>query len=267
MTVPPSHPRGLRETQEWLSRCILDEARLTAAPVDAVLAPPPSGDLAARLHAYADGYPARIHEALEETYPAVLHLIGHQTALELTRRYLAAHPPHSFNLNRAGDELVDFLRADVLTRSFPFLPDLALFELQMTQAFHAEQMPPLDPATLAELDEEAWGSAVLCFQPAVAVISSPWPLRELHATHETPLDEIDIDLRDRPDHVLIRRDGLAVHCDSLDLVEAPALAALVRGERLGAVMERLAASEHDPSAISTWFARWMQLGLITAVER
>lgn len=267
MNAPHSHPRGLRETQEWLSRCILDEARLTAAAADAVLTSPPSGDLAARLHAYADGYPARIHEALGETFPAVLHLIGHQAAMEMTRRYLAACPPRTFNLNHAGDALVAFLRADVLTSRFPFLPDLALFELQMIRAFHAEQMPVLDPATLAGLDQEAWAAAILRFQPAVAVISSPWPVRDLHAARETPLDEIDIDLRDRPDHVLIRREGLAVHCDGLDVAEAQALAALVRGESLAAVLEQLADSAHDSSAISTWFARWMQLGLIIAVER
>ena len=217
------------------------------------------------MHAYADGYPARIREALAEAFPAVMHLIGPQPATALTARYIAAHPPQSFNLNHAGNALIDFLRSDELTASFPFLPDLAELESRMIGAFHAEELAPLDAALLAEWDDEMWSAARLRFQPAVAVVTSPWPVRDLHAARETPLDEIDIELRDRPNHVLVRRHGLAVHCDPIDPVEAGALAALLRGETLGDVMQQLADGENDADAVGAWFGRWMQLGLIVGV--
>jgi hypothetical protein len=265
MTAPPDPPRGLRETQEWLARRILDGVQHDPA-VDGVLTTPPGGDLSARLHAYADGYPSRLREALADTFPAVLHLIGEQQSIALTARYIAAHPPRSFNLNRAGDHLVDFLRQDQLAAALPFLPDLAALEWQMARAFHAAALPPLDPTQLAAWDEDAWPTAVLRFQPAVAVVSSPWPLRALHAARETPLDEIDLDLRDRPDHVLVRRDGHAVHCDGIEATEAQALRLLLAGQPLAGVMQQLADSDQDPDAVGAWFARWMQLGLVTAVD-
>lgn len=266
MTAPPNHPRGLRETQQWLARCVLDATRLDAAADGDVLVSPPAGNLAARLHAYADGYPARIREALVESFPAVMHLVGQQQAAALTLRYIAAHPPHSFNLNHAGDALIAFLRDDQLATSFPFLPDLAALEWQVRCAFHAHELAPLDPAQLAGWDEDTWASARLRFQPAVAVVSSAWPVRDLHAARETPLDEIDIDLRDRPDHVLVRRHGLTVHCDSIDAAEARALGALLAGETLGDVMQQLADAEQHPDAIGAWFGKWMQLGLIVGVS-
>jgi hypothetical protein len=261
MTAPSDHRHGLRETQEWLARRILDGGQLGSA-ADGVLITPPDGNLAARLHAYADGYPARLREALSDTFPAVMHLIGEQQAIALTSRYIAAHPPRSFNLNHAGNALVDFLRDDDLTATLPFLPDLAALEWRMARAFHAEELPPLDPAQLAEWDPESWPSAVLRFQPAVAVVSSPWPLRALHAARDTPLEEIDLDLRDRPDDVLVRRHGLAVHCDGIEAAQAQALARLLAGETLGAVMQQLADRDHDPEAVGGWFSRWMQVGLI-----
>jgi hypothetical protein len=266
MTAPHDHPRGLRETQQWLARCVLDAAHLEGAADTGVLVSPPAGSLAARLHAYADGYPARIRDALTEAFPAVMHLIGRQQATALTSRYVAAYPPRSFNLNQAGKDLVDFLASDELSAPFPFLPDLARLEWHMLRAFHAEELAPLDPAALAEWDDDAWEPARLHFQPAVAVVSSVWPVRDLHATRETPLDEIDIDLRDRPDHVLVRRHGLSVHCDSIEELEARALQALLAGETLGDVMQQLASAEHDSEAVGAWFGRWMQLGLLVTIE-
>lgn len=267
MTAPHDRPRGLRETQEWLAGCVLEAAQLEIAAAHDVLHIPPGGDLTRRLHAYADGYPARIREALVESFPAVTHLIGEQQTTELTRRYVAAFPPRSFNLNHAGSALVDFLRTDLTAESFPFLPDLAMLEWRVLRAFHAQELPPLDPAALAGWDDDAWQSAWLRFQPAVAVVSSPWPLRDLHAARETPLADIDIDLRVGPDHVLVRRHGLLVHTDAVDAVEARALQGLLGGTTLGNVMEQLADTDHDPAAVSAWFGRWMQLGMIVHVER
>lgn len=267
MIAPHDHPRGLREIQAWLAGCIVDPSRLDSAGPAAVLGVPPSGDLAARLHAYADGYPARIHESLTEGFPAVMHLVGTGQAFALTQRYIVAHPPRSFNLNHAGSGLVEFLRQDALTASLPFLPDLAWLEWLLLRAFHAEEQAPLDPARIAQWDDGAWASARIRFQPAVAVISSEWPLRDLHDARATPLEEIDIEVRDRPDHVLIRRRGVAVHRDGINATEARVLRALLAGQTLGAVMQSLADHQQDADAIGGWFARWMQQGLIVDIGR
>jgi hypothetical protein len=231
-----------------------------------LIAPPPRGDRSERLAVYVNGYPARVQEAIEESFPAVTHLIGHRATHELVERYLHALTRHSYNLNDVGAKLPGFLCRDLLCARFPFLPDLARLEWAINQAFHAHQRAPLDPASLATWTDAQWQRAVLHFQPSVALVCSPWPIRDLWAARETPREAIDLDLRDRPDQVRVWRTGLEVHCTSVGRDEALLLETLLAGQTLGAAMERLAANNGDSASVSAWFTDWMRQGLLVACE-
>lgn len=224
---------------------------------------PRAGSVAERLRVYADGYPARVQEALAETFPAVAHVIGRSALASLTARYIRAVPLHSYNLSETGAALPAFLQQDLLSSHLPFLPDLARLEWRITEAFHAHEEPRLDPTPLAAWTLVDWERAVLRFQPAVALVRSQWPIRELWEARHTPVEEIDIDLRDRPDQVLVHRQGLDVTCESLGADEATALGALLEGHTLGAVHQMPTLRGCDAAAAYTWFARWAGLGLIT----
>jgi hypothetical protein len=233
----------------------------------AVIAPPPHGTTAERLHVYVAGYPARVYEALAEGFPAVAHVVGAGAFAALAERYAVRVPLDSRNLNDAGAALAEFLADDALTRELPFLPDLAALEWRVLRAFHAADVPPLDARMMADWDVENWEHAVLQLQPSVGLVRSAWPIREIWATRDTPLEEIDVALQDRPEHVLIRRHGFAVHCECIGAEEADALAALLSGQRLGDVAAALAARGGDPESVGTWFARWMAWGVIAGCTR
>ena len=250
-----------------MAALILQPERIDREDAHGMIARPPRGTVAERLHVYAGGYPARIQESLEESFPAVAHVLGPRAFTSLTHRYLRAVPPPSYNLNDVGAALPDFLRGDALTPSLPFLPDLARLEWQLTRAFHAFDEPPLDPTVLSAWSTEDWERAILRFQPSVALVTSEWPIRSIWEARETPVDEIDLDLRDRPDRVLIYRSALTVHCESLGVDEAAALNALLDERTLGEVSEALAAAGHAPGTVSEWFARWMSLGIIRGCNR
>lgn len=235
-----------------------------AGGVAALLVAPPQGTTLTRLQVYAGGYPARVHEALGETYPALAHVLGAAPFDRLVHRYADAVPLRSYNLNDAGAQLPEFLRRDPLSDSLPFLPDLAALEWQVTRAFHAYEEPPLDPAPLAAWSLDDWAGAVLRLQPSVALVRSDWPIREIWEARGTPVEEIDIDMRDRPDRVLVHRLGFDVHCESIGDDEALALEMLLAGRTLGELNQQLANSGHDPAAVSGCFAGWMQRGLIAS---
>jgi hypothetical protein len=241
---------------------VLHPERRDAEGLARLLVHPPRGARDGRLAVYVNGYPARLQEAVEESFPAVTHVIGHRATHGLIERYVAALTRHTYNLNDVGAELPSFLRNDPLTDRFPFLADLAALEWAVARAFHAYDQTPLDPAPLAAWTDEQWQEAILQFQPSVALVGSPWPIRELWEARATPTEAINIDLRDRPDHVLVRRAGFGVHCESLRDDEAEALTALLAGKTLGEVCEGLMRRSGDPSAVSTWFARWMSQRLI-----
>ena len=119
----------------------------------------------------------------------------------------------------------------------------------------------------ATLDMDDWERAILGFQPSVAIVQSTWPILDLWAARDTPRDEIDIDLTDRPQTVLVHRIGWDVDCAALDAAQAAVLAPLLGGAPLGQAMQALAEiagdASPDPAAM---FASWLSAGLIASVE-
>ena len=234
----------------------------SATAVAALIAPPRADTPATRLRIYADGYPARVQEVLAETFPAVAHVIGEPALARLTHRYVRTTVLRSYNLNEAGSHLPRFLRRDPLTERLPFLPDLAELEWRVAVAFHAHERPPLDPAPLATWTMADWERTVLGFQPSVALVCSEWPIRSIWECRETPIEQIDLDLRDRPERVLVYRSGLQVHCESVDRHEAGILADLLAGRSLGEVARRGASVRDGDTVLAATFARWMRAGII-----
>jgi hypothetical protein len=215
-----------------------------------------------RLAVYVNGHPARVREALSDAFPAVQHVIGERLFTELARRYVERRGLPSYNLNHAGAGLPEHLAGDPLADDYPFLPDLARLEWGVTCSFHAHAEPPLDPVPLAQWSLAEWERAVLRFQPWVAVVSSPWPILQIWRAREIPVEEIDIDLRDHPEHVLVRRAGLTVHAESISPEEARALAALLDGRRLGEVIDDLVAADREAEQVFAWFRRWIEIELV-----
>jgi hypothetical protein len=240
------------------------EPGAAGAVLDEWLRVPAPHRAAERLRVYQDGYPARVHDALAEAYPVVAHLLGEEAFGTLARRYAASVPLGSYNLNDAGARLPEFLRRDALGCAQPFLSDLAQLEWCVAAAFHAAERPPLDPRALG-WSVDQWASAVLHFQPSVAVVSSPWPILDLWAAREQPSRPVEIDASPRPAAVVIRRAGFIVRCESVSAHEALALRLLLAGHSLSDTIARLAVVD-DTDAVLAWFSRWTGAGMIAAAE-
>src|SRR5262249_40537163 len=116
--------------------------------------------VAERMRIYIDGYPARVHDALAESYPAIAHLVGADAFSALAQRYAAAVPLRSYNLTHAGAQLPAFLSGDAVTHDWPYLPDLARLEWSVARAFHADEREPLDLRAL-EWSVDDWADAIL----------------------------------------------------------------------------------------------------------
>jgi hypothetical protein len=261
-----ARPPTLGDLQQALAARILppeQRGRLAAAGValEEWLHLPAEVNASERVAVYADGFPARLREALAEAYPAVEHVVGPDAFGALAHGYARFAFLSSYNLNDAGGLFPEFLSRDPLTGRLPFLPDLARLEWSVTRAFHSAAEPPLDAAALAGWSMETWARGVLRFQPAVAVVRSAWPIVDVWRHRETAPEEIDIDLRDRPQQALVSRPGFGVRCEEIDAVEAEILSQLLRGRRLGEIA--LPHAECGSAVdVSDLFAGWMRAGLI-----
>ena len=253
---------SLRDVQTWMAAQILPSSVApAAADVTVELNPQGGAPGIERLGVYAGGYLTRIGEALAEAYPAIRQVLGRSVFGELSEAYAARVPSHEYNLSRAGRGLAAFLPTWPTTRNLPFLPDLARLEWAVTEAFHAHEELPLPATAMRAWPVEDWPRTRLLFQPSVHVIESAWPVLDIWAARERPRAEIHIELVDRPQTILVFRQGVSVRCELLTAEQAAVLRALLERRPLEAACEGVSAE----APVSAWFSDWACYGLITGV--
>lgn len=258
---------SLLELQRWMQSRIRPAATATAADLRELVSPQRGTPGVERLSVYAGGYVARTQQALAEAYEAVHHVLGERAFSELAQRYAARFSSHDYNLSFRGRHLPECLTTDPLTGRLPFLPDLARLEWLVSQAFHAFEQPPLDPASLSGFSLDGWDRVRVVFQPSVGVVASPWPILDIWEARTRPRHEVDLDLVNRPQRVLVSRQGLTVRCELLEEPQDVLLEGLLAGRTLGTVCQALATMEGQPLAVTEWFSRWRARGLILRCER
>jgi len=181
---------------------------------------PPRGTVESRWHVYSSGYHARIIEALENDYPATRRVMGAGPFGSLVHRYLAKHPPRSFDLRYAGELLSSFLRHDPVVAELPFLPDLAWLEWLLAEAFLAKDAVPLSWSDLQGMDPEKVAELPLVVNPGTFVIRSTWPLIDIWKLKDKSDGEVSLNITGRPSVILVFRKGLKAFCRNIDELDA-----------------------------------------------
>ncbi len=292
LTIPdvvPADPKGMRGTgrphlppagggssvsltqvQRWMRRRIYPELTESGSADErrVELNDQGGGPGEDRLQVYADGYPARVAEALKETYEAVKHVLGEGMFLRVASDYADTRPSTSFDLGMAGRLFPAFLKSARVTEKLPFLPELAQLEWRVSEAFHAYDTPAMDPSVLAGFAPEDWERLVFTFRPSVTLARSAWPVVDLWRARRTPIEEFDLELANRPQNVLVHRVGFKVACEALESEEFRVLEGLWAGRTLGAVCDELASTlpEDADLPLDVWFGRWSGLGLFTSAN-
>ena len=231
---------SLAELQRWMRSAIRSHGAAQSGPLVDVLNPQRQIAGAARLSIYARGYVSRTEEALAEVYEAVRYVLGARTFCQLAEAYARRYPSREYNLNFFGRGLPEFLMTAPVTERLPFLPDLARLEWRICHAFHAHDVAPMDLAALAGYSLEQWSEVRLQFQPSAGLIASAWPVRDVWEARQQPRETLDIDLANRPQHVLVYRRGVTVVSESLEPQHFLLLAQLMQGRTLGQACEMLA---------------------------
>jgi hypothetical protein len=254
---------SLRELQRALSEHIVAG---DGPPLEAWIRVPPGADPAARIAVYTEGYPARVTEALRETFPALANILGDGSLAGLSDRYRGALRDEPSNLNDVGADLPHFLRTDPLREQLAFLPELAELEWLVTRCFHAATSDRFDPLDCKSWSIEDWQRAQIRFQPGLALLRSDWPLRGLHATRNHDRDAIDVDLEQGGECVLIFRRGFEVVVEAVPSHEADAIEAFLADSTLAEVSERLARDDARNDDVVALFQRWVSEDLISSVR-
>ena len=119
---------------------------------------PSEADSAARVAVYVEGYPARIREAVRETFPAVAQILGDGSFAAFADRYAKDVPADLQNLNLVGAALPAYLESDRASDDLPFLPALAELEWAVDRCFHADLLAAFEPSACSGWSSEDWGA-------------------------------------------------------------------------------------------------------------
>ncbi len=218
-----------------------------------------------RMDVYAEGYPARICEALTEAYPAVLKVLGAGVFNDLAAEFSKSRAFEHYNLNAVAPFFPNFLRLSPWQESFPFLNDLADLERAVHLAFHAESQTPATPEDFSKKAVVDGENLIFRFQPHVFVIRSFWPILDIWSARHLPPEKIKIEVENRPQAVLVHRQGEQVFCQKADAIEAAVLQQLLQGETLSRAFDVMTEAD-DMTPVQSWFSKWIALGLMTGFD-
>jgi len=172
------------------------------------------------LEVYREDYQARLADALKNTFRSVHAVLGDENFFLLARDYLEKFPSSFSDLDDYGDQMEAFLATHAFAEDFPFLTELAHFELRFRQIFHSEEKTGLDAGSLQTVfaDEQLRLQLV----PSSIVLSYHFSIEKIFSSclSEESEDDSPFDFHS-PQHILMfKKDGLVkMHLLSMNQAE------------------------------------------------
>lgn len=249
----------LRELQDLMALSIVKNA----PSADLLERLQPGGSLPGALEAwrvYRQGYPARLSEALGETYEAVWSVLGDEGFFALCDRYLSAHPSQNYNLSNYGGSVPRFLEADASSTEFPFLPELAAFEWEFHELFHKAPSPVRhrSPEALASID----GDTRFRLIPALRLFRFSYGVHSIWKKRGGKEQTLESPVLHRSESVILFKSGSQMlQSMTLETEQYEILHRLADGQTLQNALE----SVQDENSVGSLFSLMARHGLIAEI--
>jgi hypothetical protein len=216
-------------------------------------------DGALRLAIYRHTAFGTLVNALRLSFPAVQRLVGADFFEAAARDFIRRNPPASAYLNDYGAGFPAFLAAYAPAAALAYLGEVAQLEWAVNRALHASDVPRLDLARLAALDEAALSQVSFSAHPALSLLRLEFPA---DAIWRAVLEQNDaamaaIDLAAGPVHLLVERSAAGVQVRCLSASAWEFTARLCAGGPLSAV---LADGSDGDGDVDAWLAEHLALG-------
>ena len=100
-------------------------------------------DPASRFAVYRNNVQSSLINALADSYPVVMQLVGVEFFRAMAAIFVQTQPPHSPLMSCYGEGFVDFIAGFEPAASVPYLADVARLEGLRTRAYHAADASPI----------------------------------------------------------------------------------------------------------------------------
>jgi Putative DNA-binding domain len=165
----------------------LVQKRFAAALLDADRdAPRELRQAGRRFAVYRNNLRVSLTDGLVARFPLCHALVGEAFFRAMAARFLELCPPRSPILATWGDDLPAFIELFPPARTLPYLADCARLEIARTEAYHAADAAPLEPAELTAVTPDEWDDVRVTLHPSVRVVSSRHPIGTIWRLHAGP---------------------------------------------------------------------------------
>jgi uncharacterized membrane protein YphA (DoxX/SURF4 family) len=161
----------LAERQWEFGLAILNPAQ----PVPVGLAGPGGQSSLRRFSVYRNNVVVGLIDVLKDAFPAVRRIVGDDFFKCLAHGYIVKEPPRSPILLEYGAGFPAFIAAFEPASPLPYLADVARLERSWTEAYHAPEAAPLDPASLTALAPDDFAGLAFTAHPSLRTVRSQFP--------------------------------------------------------------------------------------------
>jgi len=143
---------------------------------------PTSITVDARLEIYRNNVFSNYRNALCDSYPVILRLLGAPLFQHAADTYIRSHPSVSGDLAEYGGDFADFLAGFEACAELLYLPDVARLEWAWDQAFHAADQPPPEPplhSRLQAMPPEQYPALCFKLHPSCRLLASAYPILKI----------------------------------------------------------------------------------------
>lgn len=223
-----------------------------------------------QLEIYREQFWLRHTSALLEDFPGLSRIIGQTTWERLVEEYFEAVAPASYSLRDLGQALPDFVSQSEFLEHRELCTDMARLEWAYVEAFDAADAPPLEPARLGAIPDEAWETARILLSPSLRLLRLRYPVSALRVRLVKDEEEGVPIPEPRPTLLAVCRQGLRTRTHELGEPAFVLLEVLARGLPLVPAVEEAARILSLPTEalapeLGGWFASWAEQGLVVDV--
>ena len=223
-------------------------------------------DPARRFAVYRNNVVVSLIDALAETFPVTLELVGEDFFRGMAGIFVRGAPPSSVLLAEYGEGFAAFIESFEPARGVPYLADVARLEMLRVRAFHAADADPVSPEQIAHAlaDPERLPALRVGCHPSLGLLRSPYAVVSLWAAHQGIGDLASVN-PGLPESALVVRTGLEVQVIALPPGGDTLIASLVNGLSLGAAAA-LALAANEDFDLTVHLALLLRVGALASLS-